>query len=211
MDVLKTACRSVLPHGYWHNEEQDAECHLTFDDGPCPDTTPQLLQMLKDYNVKATFFFTGTNAERYPELVKQTVEEGHQIGNHTHRHLPPLFISKSVFQQEVDEASSMIERAAGQAPTILRPPYGLIDHDKAAFLAERKLLCVYWGAVAEDWQTLGPSEVARRIIRQTSAGSLIVLHESRHNARQCLKSTLEIVKWALQKGLKFGPIKESHL
>ncbi len=207
MDFLTGACRAVLPDGYWHNHGSGRLCHLTFDDGPCPETTPALLDLLKDNNIKATFFFTGENAERYPELVKRARDEGHEIGNHTHRHLPPLFISKAVFEHEVDKASEMIKRAAGGAPRVMRPPYGLIDHDKAKALKERDLLCVYWGAVAEDWQTLGATEVVRRIIRQTKEGSVIVLHESRHNARQCIRSTVQIVKWAISKGLKFGPIR----
>lgn len=209
MDMLTGTCRSVLPNGYWHNPEASdrAACHLTFDDGPFPETTPRLLEMLAEHKVQATFFFTGSNVERYPELVKQTHRAGHQIGNHTYKHLPPLFIPKSLFEKEVDATSLLIKNATGEAPTVFRPPYGLIDPDKAVSLKERELKCVYWGPIAEDWNEVGVSEVVRRIVRQTKSGSLIVLHESRRNARQCVKSTAEIVKWAVGKGHRFSHIK----
>ncbi|MDZ4834362.1 MAG: polysaccharide deacetylase family protein [Candidatus Melainabacteria bacterium] len=208
MDMMTGAARSVLPSGYWHHPADNSEspCHLTFDDGPFPETTPRLLEMLDEHNVKATFFFTGRNVEKYPELAKLTKDRGHQIGNHTYSHLAPLFIPKALFEKEVDAASLVIKNATGEAPTVFRPPYGLIDPDKAVSLKERNLMCVYWGPVAEDWNDVGVSEVVRRIVRQTRSGSLIVLHESTRNSRQCIKSTLEIVKWSVSKGLKFAPI-----
>jgi peptidoglycan/xylan/chitin deacetylase (PgdA/CDA1 family) len=209
MDMMTGACRSVLPSGYWHHPEDslDSPCHMTFDDGPFPETTPKLLEILNAHNVKATFFFTGSNVEQFPELVKLTREQGHQIGNHTYKHLPPLFISKGLFEKEVDATSLLIKNACGEAPAVFRPPYGLIDSDKASTLFERDLMCVYWGPVAEDWNNVGVSEVVRRIVRQTRSGSVIVLHESRRNSRQCLKSTEEILKWSVGKGLKFDHIR----
>jgi len=209
MDMLSGACRSVLPSGYWHHpdDNSDSPCHLTFDDGPFPETTPKLLQILADNNIKATFFFTGSNVELYPELVKQTKEQGHEIGNHTYRHLPPLFIPKGLFEKEVDATNLLIRNACGEAPGVFRPPYGLLDPDKATALTARDMLCVYWGPIAEDWNDVGVPEVVRRIVRQTREGSLIVLHESRRNSHQCVKSTYEIVKWAKERGLKFDHIK----
>ncbi len=211
MDVLTGACRTVLPEGYWQFPEAhvDAPCHLTFDDGPYPETTPRLLEVLEDHNVKATFFFTGSNIERYPDLVKQTVAAGHEIGNHTYRHLPPLFIPKGLFEKEVDATSLLIKNLTGAAPEVFRPPYGLIDHDKARSLSDRGLLCVYWGITAEDWNEVPVPEIVRRVVRQTKAGSLIVLHESRTRSRQCIKSTLEIVKWSRSRGLHFERIAKS--
>ncbi len=208
MDFLTGACRTVLPQGYWQFPESrfDAPCHLTFDDGPYPETTPRLLELLEEHDAKATFFFTGSNIERYPDLVKQAANAGHQIGNHTYRHLPPLFIPKGLFEKEVDATSLLIQNATGKAPEVFRPPYGLIDHDKASVLAERNLQCVYWGITAEDWNEVPVPEIVRRVIRQTKAGSLIVLHESRIRSRQCIKSALEIVKWSRSRGLRFERI-----
>ena len=208
MDMMTGTARSILPDGYWHHPEDSDEspCHLTFDDGPFPETTPRLLEMLADHNVKATFFFTGRNVEQYPQLAKQAKDQGHQIGNHTYSHLAPLFISKGLFEKEVDATSLLIKNATGEAPTVFRPPYGLIDPNKALSLKERNLQCVYWGPVAEDWNDVGVSEVVRRIVRQTRAGSLIVLHESKRNSRQCVKSTHEIVKWSVSKGHRFAHI-----
>lgn len=209
MDMMTGACRNVLPSGYWHHPDDSPEspCHMTFDDGPFPETTPKLLEVLNDHNIKATFFFTGKNVEQYPELVRQTMQAGHQIGNHTYKHLPPLLISKGLFEQEVDATNRLIKNACGEAPKVFRPPYGLIDTNKASTLQEREMMCVYWGPVAEDWNEVGVSEVVRRIVRQTRNGSVIVLHESRKNSKQCLQSTHEIVKWANEKGYQFDHIR----
>lgn len=200
--------RSILPDGYWHHPEDSAEspCHLTFDDGPFPETTPRLLEMLAEHDVKATFFFTGRNVEQYPELAKLTKDQGHQIGNHTYSHVAPLIVSKSLFEKEVDATSRLIKEATGEAPTLFRPPYGLIDPKKSFSLKERNLKCVYWGPVAEDWNDVGVHEVVRRITRQTRAGSLIVLHESKRNSRQCVTATHEIVKWSVSRGHRFAHI-----
>lgn len=202
LKMLTPLGRLALPQGYWHNPN-NTSCHLTFDDGPFPETTPALLELLAKTKTKATFFFCGRNVERHPNLVEMTAREGHQIGNHTQNHPPLLALSNRKFEQELDRTNELIKDATGSVAKLFRPPYAIIDHGKARIVTERGMRLVYWGAFAEDWNPIGASEVSRRIMAQIRPGSLIVLHESKHLASQCLDSTKLILEHAKLRGLTF--------
>lgn len=208
VDFLTNTGRKYLPSGYWQNPDQspDANCHLTFDDGPFPETTPQLLEILAEHGVTATFFFTGFQASKHPELVKRAAQAGHQIGNHGYWHLPSPFIPVKVLEREIDSTNDIYMDIIGTPAAVFRPPYGIIDRRGTDCLAERDMVCVYWTAFAEDWSEVGYTEVTRRIMRQLNPGKVVVLHESNVTSKQCLDSTVEIVKSAHDKGFKFGPI-----
>lgn len=197
--------RLALPRGYWHNSNSSA-CNLTFDDGPFPETTPALLEILAQNDVKATFFFCGRNIERFPNLVEMTSREGHEIGNHTYNHFSLLKIGNRKFEQELDQTNQLINDITGSTAKLFRPPYAIIDPIKARIVAERKMLLVYWGAFAEDWNPIGAKEVTRRIMAQIRPSSLIVLHESKHLRNQCLDSTNLILEKAKSRGVSFDTI-----
>ncbi|MBX9694521.1 MAG: polysaccharide deacetylase family protein [Cyanobacteria bacterium] len=210
LELLSTIGKKLLPRGYWHNpnshSEDNAACHLTFDDGPLPETTPRLLDMLADFKIKATFFFTGRNARRYPDLVKRAAKEGHEIGNHSTNHLPLWMASASFIQGEIDDTSRTILQLTGSNPVVFRPPYGLIDDRGAKIVESRDMKLVYWGTLAEDWSNIGSEEVALRTIRQLRQGSLIVLHEHSRFPDQCIDATQRILSHSNEKGLRYGTI-----
>ncbi len=205
LKILSPIGQLALPRGYRHNPDNSA-CHLTFDDGPFPETTPALLETLAQFGIKATFFYCGKNIQLYPHLVEMAARDGHEIGNHTHNHLPLLAISRRKFEQELDSTNKSIEDITGKPARVFRPPYVIIDHSKARVVAERNMSLVCWGAIAEDWNPIGAKEVTRRIVAQTRPGSLIVLHESKHLASQCLDSTRMILDNAKSRGLTFDTI-----
>ncbi|MBK9143546.1 MAG: polysaccharide deacetylase family protein [Candidatus Melainabacteria bacterium] len=209
LKLLAPLGRFAMPDGYWENPASTAErpaCHLTFDDGPFPETTPRLLELLEREGIKATFFFMGRNVLKYPHLAAMVARAGHEIGNHTHNHLPLLAMPGRVFESELDRTSELIFDAAGVRTRVFRPPFGIIDRGKALAVAERDMRLVYFGAVAEDWNPIGAREVARRIMAQIRPGSLVVLHESKHFASQCLDSTATIIERARERGLFFDTI-----
>lgn len=208
LKTLTPLGKLVLPHGYWQNADNsdNSARHLTFDDGPLPQTTPALLELLAQTGTKATFFFCGRKIERHPDLVAKTALDGHEIGNHTYNHLPLLSLSNRKFEQELDRTNELIQDITGKAATLFRPPYAIIDHSKARAVAERKMSLVYWGAFAEDWNPIGAREVTRRIMAQIRPGSLIVLHESERLASQCLDSTKMILGETKSRGLTFDII-----
>ena len=208
LNMLTRVGRAIMPDGYWHNDEdgEEASCHLTFDDGPHPHTTPELLKLLEAEHIKATFFLTGTNSRRYPELVKRIAEAGHELGNHSFNHLPAPLLTCSKMEQEIDQTNRVIEEVCGQTPRLFRPPYGIMDRKGSDCLKEREMLCIYWGALAEDWDPIGHHEIVRRIEHQSRNGSLIVLHESARHPEQSIRSARGVIEKLKRKGLSFDTI-----
>lgn len=194
----------ILPDGYWRNEAEP--CHLTFDDGPTPETTAALVEMLNENRIKATFFFTGENARKYPDLVAMTAESGHQLGNHSYNHQFCYTENPVKFKEGIELTNRIIEDASGVRPAVYRPPFGIIDRGRAEIIDSLDMRLVYWGALAEDWKDLGDEEIVRRINKQLNPGTIIVLHEMARIKSQCLKATGKIVKNALAQGYSFDAI-----
>ncbi|HEY9784117.1 MAG TPA: polysaccharide deacetylase family protein [Candidatus Obscuribacterales bacterium] len=216
MHSLTQLGRFLLPDGLWHCKDDvyyDEEQHqtndtlfLTFDDGPNPKTTPYLLEMFEEENIKATFFLVGREVERHSQLVREISDAGHVIGNHSQTHLfiPALSVRK--LESEIQRPNHMIEEITGRAPTLFRPPFGIIDKRGADCLKERGMTPVYWGPVPEDWQKIGACRVVHRVMRQLTPGALIVLHELDWNSAQTIKATREIVKRMKHAGYRFSGI-----
>jgi len=215
MDWLTFLSKRILPHGYWgapgaNAVDKERHLHLTFDDGPIPETTPALLDLLDEEQVKATFFILGKRAQRYPELVAEIARRGHSLGNHSFNHLFMPTMSTKKIEHEIAATNQSIKDATGSEPVLFRPPFGLIDHRAAAYLKERKMKIVYWGAVSEDWQGIGEKRVISRTMERLGHGASIVLHEGRSIAKQTLSATREIIKRSKSKGFRFEDIRPHH-
>ena len=151
---------------------------MTFDDGPHPVHTPRLLDLLKKRNIRATFYVVGTNAKRYPHILRRMVAEGHEIGNHTvtHKHITKINIEQ--VRQEVMGAQQAIIAACGVKPRTFRPPGGHTnDRLKVWLYREFGYSTIMWAVDPQDWKRPGPAVVANRIISNTSAGSIILAHD----------------------------------
>ncbi|MFL2029917.1 polysaccharide deacetylase family protein [Loigolactobacillus zhaoyuanensis] len=147
---------------------------LTFDDGPNPNTTPQVLRILAQAQIQATFFMVGTNVTTYPQLAKQVADAGHVIGNHTYDH--PLLTSLGTTQvaQELALTDVAIYQATGKWPKIVRPPYGSINRVTAA-IADRPL--IQWTVDSEDWKSQNATTILNVIQQTTDPGAIILLHD----------------------------------
>lgn len=151
---------------------------LTFDDGPNPVYTPQILDVLAHYQVKATFFLLGRNVAAHPHLARTVVQTGHAIGNHTftHPYLPdcgPLGVAR-----ELSQCQRTIREVIGVAPEIMRPPYGAQAPE--SFLTARMMgyKVIHWSAAGEDWQGDPAPLLAERILSRIQPGGIILLHDS---------------------------------
>lgn len=151
---------------------------MTFDDGPHPVHTPRLLDILKRRNIKATFFVVGTNARRYPQLIRRMIAEGHEIGNHTVNHKYLSRISVEEARAEVLGCEKAIVAACGVKPRILRPPGGHInDRVKVWLKKEFGYSTIMWAVDPEDWKRPGSDVVAHRIISETDPGEIVLAHD----------------------------------
>ncbi|MBI2811902.1 MAG: polysaccharide deacetylase family protein [Candidatus Melainabacteria bacterium] len=209
MEMLTWLGKRILPQGQWAGHEEHNETprlYLTYDDGPHPETTPQLIELLAKENISATFFLIGSHVEKHPELVKQLAQAGHVIANHTQHHeFMPMLTSHRI-EKEIEKANEEIFKACGQTPTLFRAPYGVLDNRVADCLKERGMQPVYWSCVSEDWMPLGPNRVVSRISRKAHDGALIVLHE-KWFPNQTLEATRGIIKFARQAGYSFEALR----
>ena len=147
---------------------------ISFDDGPGATTTPQLLQILKEKNVHATFFVLGENTAQHPDIVKQTAEAGHEIGNHTYDHQDLATLSAQSITEEVTKADTEIKKATGKTPTFVRPPYGSITSVGASVI-QRAI--IEWSVDSEDWKTRNPDLILQKIQATVYDGAIILFHD----------------------------------
>jgi len=213
MGLLTRLGRDHLPEGYWGDAaavagggESARRLYLTLDDGPCPHTTPWLLEALAEAGVTATFFLVGAQAARHEHLVEKIAAAGHAIGNHSWNHWFLPMLTTGRLEGEIDRTNSVISAVTGCQPLLFRPPYGIIDRRAAACLRERGMQPVYWGAVPEDWDSPGADRVVDRVMRQVDHGSMIVLHEQRPLAEQTIAAAKEIICRGKELGFEFLPV-----
>jgi peptidoglycan/xylan/chitin deacetylase (PgdA/CDA1 family) len=167
--------------------------YLTFDDGPHPEITLEVLDILRIHQAKATFFCVGENVSKYPDVVGRILTEGHTIGNHTHRHLNGWKTNWNDYKEDVEQASREIQAATGVRPRLFRPPYGRIGL-QAAWVLPRAYQVVMWDVVAGDFvQDWTAEKVRENVLKNAKEGSVVVFHDSpKAHARLilALKSTL---------------------
>ena len=151
---------------------------MTFDDGPHPRNTPRLLDMLRQRNIKATFYVIGGNVDRYPHIVRRIVAEGHEIGNHTYTHRKLTSLSDSEVRKEMRRTEDAIVRAAGVKPRTMRPPYGaLLQRQRSFVFSDFHYPTIMWSVDPLDWKRPGPSVVKSRILKGTHNGAIILAHD----------------------------------
>ncbi|GAA5081510.1 polysaccharide deacetylase family protein [Roseibacterium beibuensis] len=165
---------------------------LTFDDGPHPRLTPQLLDILRAANVRATFYMIGRNVARYPQLVARVAAEGHEIGNHTWSH-PSLYgRSDAGVLNEIDRTSLAIQDAVGRPPVTMRPPYGnFYDRQRLMLYAERNMPTVLWSVDPQDWRRPGSSVVRQRIVGSAHPGAVVLAHDIHGPTVRAMPSTID--------------------
>ena len=164
--------------------------YLTFDDGPCPETTPQILDILQRHDAKATFFCVGDNILKHPELFAQIKAEGHQVANHTMHHSKGFYTNTNDYLNEIDECAALIGN------NLFRPPNGLISPRQNSMLRNKNYKIIQWDVITYDWDNKHtPKDILNIIKRYTRPGSIIVLHDSLKAAPRTLKILENIIIW----------------
>lgn len=145
----------IVGTSIWHGPRNRREIALTFDNGPSPDGTERVLELLRSEGVKATFFLLGRATEAYPHLAQAIVNDGHQIGNHGYTHKNLLWACAKTTAQQLDRGYHAIEAACGVGPTIYRPAYGTRNFFMPKLLRQRGWKLIHWAASAGDWRVHG--------------------------------------------------------
>lgn len=194
-----------FPNRLWRFETTSKKIYLSFDDGPHPIATPFVLDMLQQYNAKATFFCIGKNVIAYPEIYQRLLNEGHRVGNHTYNHLNGWKTENAIYLADIQKAASVIQSA------LFRPPYGRIKVAQAKqlknALADENAKIVMWDVLSGDFdQNLTAEKCTKFVLNQAKEGSIIVFHDS-DKAWERLRHTLPaVLQYFTKLGFEFCAI-----
>lgn len=175
---------------------------LTFDDGPHPYYTEQLLDGLKERGVVVTFFVTGEHATLHPEVIKRMQEEGHVIGNHTYSHMQLRQDNREAFKKELQKTNQVLKELTGEDVVYVRPPYGSWDKELEK---ELNMIPVLWSVDPLDWCTENASTVTRRVKEKVKDNSIILLHDYFDTS---VTAALQIVDELMAEGYEFVTVEE---
>lgn len=189
--------RWLYPNALWRMDKNDHSVYLTFDDGPIPESTPFILETLRRYNAKATFFMVGENVLRYHDLYNQIVAEGHQVGNHTFNHIGSFKHWTLTYALNIQQANDLIKAH------IFRPPHGWMRHS-VYWWFQRRYKIVMWDLVTRDYSKwLTADDVVRNVKRYTRNGSIITFHDSLKSIDKLKTALPEALEWLQEQGYEF--------
>ncbi len=191
--------RAVYPKGLkWQVATKRKEVFLTFDDGPIPEVTPKVLEILEKYNIKATFFCVGENVQKNPKVYTMIQEAGHTVGNHTFHHVKAWKTEYASYLAEVEQCGKLVNSK------LFRPPHGQINPKLARQLG-KKYTIYMWTALTADYdKTLSGKQCLAKAIKHTKPGSIIVFHDSL-KARERMEYALPLyIEYCLGQGYSFG-------
>ena len=189
----------------FHGSKYMREVALTFDDGPHPAFTPKILDILKRYNVKATFFLVGNVAEQYPNLVTAEVALGNSIGNHSFSHIDLTTIPTVDVGIEIEACRNVLRSITGKNTWLFRPPGGDYNRIIADITEALGYTIVLWTVNSRDYEYPNESEIEKTVLRQAKNGSIIVLHDGIEQTIKALPNIIEALK---KKGYRFVTIEE---
>ncbi len=185
---------------------------LTFDDGPNPEATPQILEALRRYNAHATFFVLGSKLESYPLLAKQMAQDGHEIGNHSYEHTDFNQLSHDEMVEDIVKTNHTIYDLSGKTCTWLRPPGGYLSIDLVEQIAPSLNMKIgYWSYIqdSKDWQTgRSAQQIADYILQHIAPGQIILLHDGCSNSPQTAQAVEIILRALDQEGYEFLSLSE---
>ncbi len=205
VNALRHICQRLYPYGVFRTGKA---VYLTFDDGPIPEVTPAVLEILDRYQVKATFFMVGENIDKHPDIFDQVLKAGHTIGNHTYNHMKGIRHSCSAYlanvtkcQNTIDHRLSVNRSLTTRRSCLMRPPYGKAWFWQRRTLVRRGYRLIYWDVLTRDYDAAQTPEAMLALIKsRTSAGSIINFHDSLKSNGRMLAVLPQAIEWLLEQG-----------
>lgn len=192
---------NLFPSVLWKGDSKNKVVYLTFDDGPTPDVTSQVLSILSAYKAKATFFCLGNRVEKFPELYQSLLDNGHQLGNHTFSHFLGVNTNNKEYFQDIEKAGEFIDSK------LFRPPYGKMKLSQYWYL-KSKFKIVLWDVIPGDYKKdMTAEKLINNVVNNVSPGSIVVLHDSEKCAKVLLEALPVILKELSGYGYEFQSIK----
>jgi peptidoglycan/xylan/chitin deacetylase (PgdA/CDA1 family) len=182
---------------------------LTFDDGPWPNTTLEVLDILRENNIKATFFLIGQNLKYFPQIGQQVVADGHAIGNHTwhHWHRP---MNQFTAIREVEDTSALIYKTTGVKTSLFRPPNGFLNNGLAAYARRLQDAVVLWSVDSGDWRghRVSVRGLVNQVIEKARPGGIVLMHDGGGDRSKTVEALPKIIEELAQRGYKFVTVPE---
>lgn len=205
--------RRLYPRATWRMESSERAVYLTFDDGPIPEATPWVLDVLDHYGVKATFFVVGDNVRKHPDIFREVLRRGHSVGNHTYHHISGHIHGDYHFQTDVEECEREMHNqrpTPSSSPTrdegpshgrpLFRPPHGWMKPKQYRFVADRYRV-IMWDLVTRDYSNrLTADDVYNNIKRYARAGSIVTFHDSLKSIDKLRTALPAAIEWLLSEG-----------
>ncbi|MEH2287491.1 polysaccharide deacetylase family protein [Nostoc sp.] len=180
---------------------------LTFDDGPWPESTAQVLDILKKNQIKATFFLIGQNVKNYPGLVKREIAEGQVIGNHTWHHWYQ-FLNPQAAAYEIDHTADLIYQVTGIKTNLFRPPGGIMHNGVASYARNSKYAIIRWSSDSVDYSRPAVPKLINNVFRKVKPGGIVLMHDGGGNRSKTVQALPEIIANFRKQGYKFVTIPE---
>lgn len=192
--------RMLFPESMWRIPMKEKSVFLTFDDGPIPEVTPWVLDLLDQYEIKATFFMVGDNVRKHPKTFQEVIKRGHSVGNHTMHHLQGAKVRTRRYIKDIAEAHMLIKSP------LFRPPHGFIRWKQAAAIKSNMRIIMYDLVTRDYSKKLSGDEVLENVKRYTRNGSIIVFHDSLKAEKNLRYALPKAIEWLKQNGYKFLPL-----
>lgn len=191
---------SVYRDAVWFLPNTEQQIYLTFDDGPVPEITTKCLDILKAYQVSATFFCVGENAQKCPDILKRINDEGHAIGNHSYHHLKGWKTENQAYFENVEQCNKIVES------NLFRPPYGKIKRSQLKIL-KTQYKVIMWDVLSADFDPkTSANQCIENVLKHTEAGSIIVMHDNEKCGLKMLEILPKTIEGLLDKGFRFSTI-----
>jgi peptidoglycan-N-acetylglucosamine deacetylase len=194
-----------------HAKTSDRKIALTFDDGPDDKYTPKILDILKSNGIKATFFVIGEHAEKYPQMIQRSAQEGHVIGNHSWDHPNLAKLSSDQVQAEIGKTDDVIKHIVGQSPSLFRAPYGVVNDEVRTDAANTGHQLIGWSVDTLDWDGKNASQIVSAVKKEVKPGAIILQHSAggKHgNLDSTIEALPQIISYLKHNGYTFVTVPE---
>ncbi|GGH28017.1 polysaccharide deacetylase family protein [Sphingobacterium alkalisoli] len=189
--------RWYYPNVIWNKSRHDKKLYLTFDDGPVPEITPWILDVLDDFNIKASFFCVGENIEKHPEIFDRIIKNGHQVGNHTYNHLRGWDHNDDIYIENIMKCQRLTKSH------LFRPPYARAKKSQLSLLSDQFEL-IYWDVLSGDFDlNLSPQNCLQNVLKHTKNGSIIVFHDNIKAIPRVQYALPKAIEHFLKRGFSF--------
>ena len=206
------SARSGVPYSsskVFHNKKnQEMKIALTFDDGPHPIYTPVILDILKEYEIRATFFMVGENVEHYRDVAERVLSEGHEVGNHTYSHPHLLNMTYGTLLDEVLGCEDVLFTLSEYKPHLFRPPEGLVGKDVISIADKLEYSVILWNVDTRDWANTPSDKIVENVIKNTDSGDIILMHDYIGYNSPTPEALRKYIPILLKKGFKFVTVSE---